>query len=298
MLIALLSLALLPGQIDAAHSEVTVETAQLRVESRWVLNTAADLPLTVPLVEPLDAELSPEGEGLSAVRDREGLLVALRIGKEAGRYQRARLVVEPRFLLRRQEGSLRVPTPVSNLGHRVHLVAPWRFRPDEQGPLALGLRSLAPAGFPEDPLDEALAASGLRRPEAPLYLPEGASGAPGTLENPGRMGPIAFLAFVLATGAALIAQRILARRSERDRADRALAEEIAAIDAEGLTDERGEACASLADGERSRAAAVVPPSGLGQAHLPGAELGPLVARSQRGLKPLPPRDPGAQEPHG
>jgi hypothetical protein len=298
MLVAMLTLALLPGQIDAAHSEVTVEPAQLRVESRWVLSTAGDLPLTVPLVEPLEAELSPEGDGLSAIRDRDGRLVALRIGREAGRYQRARLVVEPRFLLSRRAGVLRVPTPVSNLGHRVHLVAPWRFRPDEQGPLALGLRSLAPAGFPEGPLDEALAASGLRRPEAPLYLPEGASSAPGTLENPGRMGPIAFLAFVLATGAALIAQRILARRSERDRADRALAAEIAAIDAEGLTDERAEPCVSLTDGERSRAAPVVPPCGLGQAHLPGTELGPLVARGHRGLKPLSARDPGAQEPHG
>lgn len=293
----MLALAMIPAQVDGAHSEVTVEPEQLRVDSRWVLAGAARLPLTVPLVEPLDGVLSAEGEGLRAIRDLSGLLVAVEIGGAAGRYERARLVVELHVLLRRSEGVLRVPTPVSNLGHRVHLVAPWRFVPDERGSLVLGLVSTAPPGFPERALDDALALADIRRPKAPLYLPTDASGAPGVFENPGQMGPVAFLAFALAIGAVLVAQRLLARRSARDRADRALAAEIAAIDAEGLTDDGAEGCATLMAGERSRATPVVPPSGLGQAHPPGPEPAPLVARGQRGLKPLPPRDPSAQEPH-
>lgn len=293
----MLVLAMIPAQVDGAHSEVTVEPDQLRVDSRWVLSPQAVLPLRVPLVEPLEAALSAESEGLRAIRDLSGRLVAVEIGAAAGHYERARLVVEPHFLVRRPGRGLAVPSPVSNLGHRVHLVAPWRFLPDEQGPLAVGLVSVAPPGFPERPLDDALALADIRRPKAPLYLPTDASQVPGAFDNPGQMGPAAFLAFVLAIGAAIVGQRLLARRSERDRADRALAAEIAAIDAEGLTDEAAEACANLGDGERSRATPVVPPGGLGQAHPAGSELGPLVARGQRGLKPLPPRDPGAQEPH-
>ena len=313
----MLVLAMIPAQVDGAHSEVTVEPDQLRVDSRWVLSPQAVLPLRVPLVEPLEAALSAESEGLSAIRDLGGRLVAVEIGAAAGRYQRARLVVEPHFLVRRPGRGLSVPSPVSNLGHRVHVVAPWRFLPDEQGPLAVGLVSVAPPGFPERPLDDALAQADIRRPKAPLYLPTdalseaiapaggfippitgpNASQVPGAFDNPGQMGPAAFLAFVLASGAAIVGQRLLARRSERDRADRALAAEIAAIDAEGLTDGAAEACANLGDGERSRATPMVPPGGLGQAHPADAELGPLVARGQRGLQPLPPRDPGAQEPH-